>query len=76
MGTNTPRLMPLVVQVLVLLDSPSLEASHSAFLGGLRSRGYALDIKPIGDKALQLKSWDEWLYDKLVILGSSKGEAA
>lgn len=59
-------------KVLVLLDSPSLESSHSAFLAGLRSRGYALEVKPIDDQALQLKSWDDWLYDKLVILGSSK----
>ncbi|KAL4458520.1 hypothetical protein ABPG75_013385 [Micractinium tetrahymenae] len=59
-------------KVLVLLDSPSLESSHSAFLAGLRSRGYALEVRPIDDKSLQLKSWDEWLYDKLVILGSSK----
>lgn len=61
--------------MLVLLDSPSLESSHSAFLAGLRSRGYALEVKPIDDQALQLKSWDDWLYDKLVILGSSKREA-
>lgn len=69
------RAASLTPQVLVLLDSPSLEASHSAFLAGLRSRGYELDVKPIDDKSLQLKSWDEWLYDKLLILGSSKGEA-
>ncbi|KAL4859312.1 Dolichyl-diphosphooligosaccharide--protein glycosyltransferase subunit [Chlorella vulgaris] len=57
--------------VLVLLDDPALEQSHSTFLRSLSARGYAVTIKPITDKALQLKSWDDWLYDKLVILGSS-----
>ena len=61
-------------RVLVLLDDPAMEQSHSSFLKGLSGRGYQLDIKPITDKSLQLKSWDEWLYDKAVILGSGKGE--
>ena len=61
-------------RVLVLLDDPAMEQSHSSFLKGLSARGYQLDIKPITDKSLQLKSWDEWLYDKAVILGSGKGE--
>ena len=61
-------------RVLVLLDDPAMEQSHSSFLKGLSGRGYQLDIKPITDKSLQLKTWDEWLYDKAVILGSGKGE--
>lgn len=61
-------------RVLVLLDRKELEGTHSEFLGSLRSRGYDLDVKPISDKGLQLKSWDDWLYDKLVILGSKKGK--
>ena len=61
-------------KVLVLLDSPELEQSHSRFLKSLSGRGYELDIQPINSKSLQLKSWDEWLYDKLVIFGSGKGE--
>ncbi|EFN54342.1 hypothetical protein CHLNCDRAFT_8673, partial [Chlorella variabilis] len=59
-------------RVLVLLNDAGLEQSHSSFLKGLGARGYQVDIKPITDKSLQLKSWDEWLYDKLVILGSNK----
>jgi hypothetical protein len=62
--------------VLVLLDDPALEQSHSTFLKSLSARGYAVTIKPITHKALQLKSWDDWIYDKLVILGSSNGELA
>lgn len=61
-------------KVLVLLDDPALEQSHSVFLKSLESRGYQVSIKPITDKALQLKSWDDWLFDKLIIFGSSKGE--
>eukprot|EP00887_Chlorella_sp_A99_P006356 scaffold3.g6356.t1 len=59
-------------KVLVLLDSLELEQSHSRFLEGLRGRGYDLELWAINDKKLQLKSWDDWLYDKLAILGSRK----
>jgi hypothetical protein len=61
-------------RVLVLLNDPALEQSHSTFLKSLESRGYQVTIKPITDKALQLKSWDDWLFDKLIIFGSNNGE--
>ena len=61
-------------RVLVLLNDKEMETTHGIFLKGLSARGYAVDVKAITDKSLQLKSWDEWLYDKLVIFGSSKGE--
>lgn len=61
-------------RLLVLLDDPALQQTHSRFLADLGARGYAVEVKPITDSSLQLKSWDTWLYDKLVILGSGKGE--
>lgn len=61
-------------RVLVLLDDPALEQSHAGFLGGLKARGYAVTTKAISNSALQLKSWDDWLFDKLVVFGSGKGE--
>lgn len=60
-------------KVLVLLDSLDFQRSHSQFLDTLWTRGYALDIRAISDKKLQLKQWDDWLYEKLVILGSKSG---
>lgn len=59
-------------RVLVLLEDPALQDSHGTFLNGLAARGYQVDIKPINANSLQLKNWDEWLYDKLVIFGSGK----
>lgn len=63
-------------RLLVLLDDPAMEQSHSRFLGALKARGYQVDARPIASSALQLKSWDEWLYDKVAILGGAKSEPA
>ncbi|GAB4821924.1 hypothetical protein N2152v2_008970 [Parachlorella kessleri] len=54
-------------RVLVLLESLDLQQSHSEFFGGLSSRGYQLDFKQVSDKMLQLRDWDTWLYDKVII---------
>lgn len=62
-------------RVLVLLDDPaSMRESHSKFLGSLTQRGYSVDVKALGSKQLQLRQWDDWLCDKLVIFGRGKGE--
>lgn len=64
-------------RVLVLADDPSaIKASHSKFLASLKARGYRGDVKAAGSKALQLKEWDDWLYDKVVIFAGSQGEGA
>jgi oligosaccharyltransferase complex subunit beta len=60
-------------KVLVLLEGLDLQESHSEFFGGLSSRGYQLDFKQISDKKLQLKNWDEWLYDKVIIFATKGG---
>ena len=62
-------------RLLVLADDPAaIKTSHSKFLASLKQRGYRGNVKAIGSKTLQLKEWDDWLYDKLVIFGGSKGE--
>ena len=62
-------------RVLVLLnDADAMRTSHARFLADLEGRGYSLDVRAIDDSSLQLKRWDEWLYDKAVVLGSAKGE--
>lgn len=63
-------------RVLVLLESPGLQTSHSEFFEGLSGRGYQLDFKQISDSSLRLKDWDDWLYDKLIILAATGGELA
>lgn len=60
-------------KALVLVDSPELESTHSQFIGDLSDLGLELDVQPIDSSSLRLKRWDEWIYDKLVILGGSKG---
>lgn len=59
-------------QVLVLLDSPSHQKTHSKFFEDLERRSYSLEFKEIDDRGLRLQEWDEWLYDTLIIIGSSK----
>jgi oligosaccharyltransferase complex subunit beta len=65
-------------RVLVLLDDLAMQRSHARFLGGLRARGYALDVAAVDGRSLKLKELDTFLYDKLVILGGARklGEGA
>lgn len=53
--------------VLVLLDDPKIRSTHSMYFNDLISRGHEISFKSASDKKLQLKDWDEWLYDKIVI---------
>ena len=57
-------------KVLVLLEEPSLRASHSVFFGDLRKQGFNLHIRSAEDKSLRLRDWDDWLYGKLIIFAS------
>lgn len=72
LGACTPALAAGQQRVLVLLNDGDLKATHSRFLGALGAR-YALDVQPMADPSLRIKSWGDWLYDKLVILGSGQG---
>eukprot|EP00879_Flechtneria_rotunda_P025422 GHRR01027016.1.p1 GENE.GHRR01027016.1~~GHRR01027016.1.p1 ORF type:complete len:331 (+),score=101.31 GHRR01027016.1:89-1081(+) len=55
-------------RVLVLVGSGRYKDSHSQFLQGLQDNGLAVDIKGVNDKDLQLKDFDNFLYDSLVLL--------
>ncbi len=55
-------------KVLVLLDDLKTRSTHSLYFNDLISRGYEISFKSASDKKLQLKDWDEWLYDKIVLL--------
>ena len=58
-------------KVLVLVDDPLLRSTHSLYFSDLTSRGYDIAFKSASDRKLQLKDWDDWLYDKIVIFAPS-----
>ena len=58
-------------KVLVLLDDPLIRSTHSLYFSDLTSRGYDIFFKSASDRKLQLKDWDEWLYEKLIIFAPS-----
>lgn len=54
-------------KVLVLLDDLKTRSTHSLYFNDLISKGCEISFKSASDKKLQLKDWDEWLYDKIVL---------
>ena len=54
-------------RVLVLADRLSVRNTHSLFLRGLERHGLDLDVRLASDKSLQLREWDAFYYDKLVL---------
>ncbi|KAK9811519.1 hypothetical protein WJX72_005178 [[Myrmecia] bisecta] len=58
-------------RVLVLLDDLNYKHSHSLFFSSLQTRGYSLDFKRLDGKALQLRDWDDWLYEHVILLASA-----
>lgn len=54
-------------KILVVVDDPLIRNTHSQYFSDLIGRGHDVAIRSAGDKKLQLKDWDEWLYDKLVL---------
>ena len=57
--------------VLVILENQQLKSTHSIFLGHLRQLGYQLDYRSAEDKKLQLRDWDDWLYDKVICFAAA-----
>jgi len=55
-------------RVLVVLDNPSLQESHSLFLAQLTNLGFDTDIKMAEDPALAIKKYGEYLYDNMILL--------
>lgn len=54
-------------KLLVLVDDLKVRSTHSIYFSDLISRGYEISFKSVNDKKLQLKDWDEWLYDKVIL---------
>ena len=61
--------------VLVLVDDPFIRHTHSLYFGDLASRGYSLTFRAAGDKKLQLRDWDQWMYDKIIIFAPTAAGA-
>lgn len=59
-------------KVLVLLDSLSMQETHSKFLQNLNAKEFDVTVAAIDTGSIQLRQWDEWLFDRLVIIGGSK----
>ena len=61
-------------KVLVLLDTLDMKDSHSKFLQNLSPKDFDVKVASVDDKDVKLREWDDWLFDKLVILGGSNSE--
>ena len=57
-------------RTLVLLEDVASGSRYSSYLQTLRQGGYDLDIRAAKDPTLRIRQWDDWLYDKLIILAS------
>jgi len=58
-------------KVLVLLDNLAMQETHSKFLANINPKSFDVTIGTISTKSINLKEWDSWLFDKLVILGGA-----
>lgn len=58
-------------KVLVLLDSLEMQETHSKFLQNINPKAFDVTIGTMDTKSINLKEWDSWLFDKLVILGGA-----
>lgn len=51
-----------------------LRASYSTLAAALDSWGFTVDERAVDDPALRVRVWDDWLYDKLLVVPGAKGE--
>lgn len=56
--------------VLVLHGDTALSTDYGEYLEHVRRLGYTVEERQAGDKGLQLRKWDDWLYAKLIIFAS------
>jgi hypothetical protein len=63
-------------RVLALIGSTDVKASHSKFLKGLSDAGLEVDVKLAKDAELNLRDYDEWHYDHLLLLAPTATGAA
>jgi len=55
--------------VLVLVDDVAAKKTHKQFLKYIEDLGFETTVELGTSDKVQLKSFDSWLFDKLVILG-------
>lgn len=51
-----------------------LRASYSTLAAALDAWGFSVDERAVDDPALRVRVWDDWLYDKLLVVPGGKGE--
>ena len=61
-------------KVLVLLDSLDMQQTHSKFLQSINPETFDVTVASIDTKTTKLQEWDEWLFDKVIILGGKNSE--
>lgn len=63
-------------KVLVLLDSLEMQETHSKFLHNINPKVFDVTVGTMDTKSIKLREWDNWLFDKLVILGGATSKTA
>ena len=67
---STPR-----ARVLALTEGVgTLHSRYSGLASALESWGFAVDERAVDDPSLRVRVWDDWLYDKLLVIPGGKGE--
>ena len=74
LATSAPVVNAASDKVLVLLDNLSMQQTHSKFLQNLNSKAFDVTYATLDTKTIQLKDWDDWLFERLVILGGKTSE--
>ncbi len=74
LAMSTPVAFAATDKVLVLLDNLNMQQTHSKFLQNLNSKNLDVTYATPDTKTIKLKDWDDWLFDKLVILGGKTSE--
>lgn len=57
-------------RALVLIEDLARSSQFDQYLESVKRLGYEVERRSAADKDLRLRNWDDWLYDKLIILAS------
>ena len=57
-------------RTLLISNTLSIKDSHSRFIKYLESTGRELEIREVNDEELQLRDWDIWLYNELILFAA------
>jgi len=73
LGVYSAKETPGGRRVAVIIESPSVRATHSLFFKSLEDGGYSLDFVTPSEK-LAFKTYGEWRYDNLIVMAPSAAE--